>query len=63
MSDPNYNDYGHTPCPRCGQPFRYMHADHGNNVVCDACPYLEPASRANSSEYSAARLDDEPEAC
>jgi methylphosphotriester-DNA--protein-cysteine methyltransferase len=61
MSDPNenYNQFGHTPCPRCESHFRFMHCDHGNSVVCEACGLLEPATRKNSSEYSAADLGDE----
>lgn len=51
---PHFNMYGHTPCPKCGEPYRYMRAGKGQVVWCDDCGHTEPATRENSNEYSAA---------
>lgn len=57
MTEPIYNEYGHTPCPRCAQLARYMTIEHGNQVFCSECEFLEPATRDNSNEHSAAEWE------
>jgi hypothetical protein len=59
MIEPIFNEYGHTPCPRCSQAYRHMTFEHGNQVFCAECEHLEPATRANSNDDSAAELEGE----
>jgi uncharacterized Zn finger protein (UPF0148 family) len=56
-SEEQFNEYGHTPCPQCGMPWRYMTTEHENQVFCPECTHLEPATRNNSNEDSAAEFE------